>query len=81
MGYFWYVLVGLVLLGLSGLMLYALVTERGDWLNRLWMPFPWENTNGGRGPRSTEFSALVVGVVFGVIGFLVLTYVALSFLL
>lgn len=81
MGYFWYVLVGLVLLGLSGLMLYALVTERGDWLNRMWMPFPWQNTDDGRAPSSTEFSALVIGVAFGVIGFFVLAYVALSFLL
>lgn len=78
MGYFWYVLVGLVLMGLSGLMLYALVTERGDWLNRMWMPFPWEKTDGSRAPRSTEFSALVVGVAFGVLGFFVLAYVALS---
>lgn len=72
MGGLWSGLAGVALLGVAALLILAVITERADWLNRIWWPLPWEKADDEHAPRVTEFSALVCGVFAGVMGFFLL---------
>ncbi|MGD9955507.1 MAG: hypothetical protein AB7O74_03470 [Candidatus Nanopelagicales bacterium] len=78
MAYVWWGLAGTALLGLSAILLYALMTERADWLNKIWPPMPWEKSDDEHTSRSVEFSALLVGGVVGIFGFFMIAYALLG---
>jgi uncharacterized iron-regulated membrane protein len=62
-------LIGAGLLLVAAMLLGSVVTGRSAWMHRLLWPMPWEKHDEETASRNVEFTALVVGVGAGVVGF------------
>ena len=62
-------LVGAALLLVAAMLVGSVATGRSAWMHRLLWSMPWEKHDEETASRNVEFTALVVGVGAGVVGF------------
>ena len=71
-------LIGAGLLLVAAILVGSVATGRSAWMHRLLWPMPWEKRDEETASRNVQFTALVVGVGAGVVGFFFLAGSLLS---